>query len=132
MTETSTPPAKTIEEMRAVLERIAPRYRVSSAIGQVCGIGEKSYGPMVNLFNYLKDHPERAADTAAWVAQEFSFEACTLQARLLSQILAVVDGFDHTDEYLGDPAEQLAAVRLYHDTMLAILTGTPLPEGSPA
>ena len=112
----------TVEEIRSVVEKVQPSARIPSAIGQVCGIGSRSYLPMIELAGALRldGSPAAVQELAEWVASEYSRKACTAQHDQLSRILEVLHGLD-----LGGPGReaQRKALHAYRDAMAALLTG---------
>lgn len=111
-----------VRAVRKVLSGIKPRYRLSSAIGQVCGLGSQTYGPMVNQVNALKDHPDRAREYAAFQL-EFSEDSCQLRLDQATMILAAVDGFGLNDEWMS-PGDVIPALTEYRAELARLMKET--------
>lgn len=115
-----------IAAIRGRLAGVEPRYRLSSAIGQVCKIGSPAYGTMVNQVNSLRWRPAEARADAQFIAAEFSRETCLLRLQQVTAILAAVEGFELNDEW-ERPGDVIPALAVYRDE-LESLTGPATEE----
>jgi hypothetical protein len=112
-----------VGSIRAKLARVEPRYRLASAIGQVCGIGTPAYGPMVNQVNALRMKPGWAAEDAAYLAADFSLATARQRLEHVTAILAAVEGFELNDEH-ERPGDVVPALARYREELHILLEST--------